>query len=284
MNYVRTTFLLAALTGLFLFAGQAIGGRGGMILAFGFACLMNFGAYWFSDRVVLAMSRARPLEPHEAPEIHRIVKDLCTRGGLPMPRLYRIPQASPNAFATGRNPAHAAVAVTDGILRVLTPRELRGVLAHELSHVKNRDILTMSLAATIAGAISMIASIGRFALLFGGFGGGRDDEGGNPLAGLLMLFVAPIAAMLIQMAISRSREFGADAMGARMSGDPLALASALQKLEAVARRVPLATSPTTAHLMIVNPLRAGGGLVSLFRTHPPTAERVRRLEALAGRV
>lgn len=280
MNFFKTVFLLTALTLLLVFVGRAIGGREGMMFAFFFACLMNFGAYWFSDKIVLAMYRAEPLSELEAPGVYRIVQRLTQRAGMPLPRIYRIPSPTPNAFATGRNPRHAVVAVTQGILDLLSEGELEGVLGHELAHVQHRDILISSIAATIAGAISMLSSMARWALMFGG--GRRDDrEGGsNPFALLMMVIVAPIAALLIQLAVSRSREFDADKGGAQLAGNPLYLASALRKLELGCRRIPmLEANPTTAHLFIVNPLRPGG-IAKLFSTHPPVEERIERLEKM----
>ncbi|WJW75471.1 zinc metalloprotease HtpX [Thiohalobacter sp. IOR34] len=283
MNTLRTTLLLAGLTGLLLAAGQALGGQQGMIVALLFAALMNFGSYWYSDRLVLSMYRAREIGPQQAPGLYRTVQRLTARAGLPMPRLYLIDSAAPNAFATGRNPEHAAVAVTSGLLRMLDERELAGVLAHELAHVRNRDILTGTVAATLAGAIAMLANLAQWALIFGL--GRRDSEGGgNALGMLVMMIVAPLAASLIQMAVSRSREFAADEAGARIAGDPLGLARALRKLELAGRRAPLPAAeshPATAHLFIVNPLR-GSSLARLFSTHPPTEQRIRRLEALAA--
>jgi heat shock protein HtpX len=270
-NTLKTTALLAALSALLLFLGQAFGGSQGLVLAFVFAVGTNFVSYWFSDKIVLAMYRAQ--EVGASHPLYQTVARLAQRAGLPMPRVYIIPDPSPNAFATGRNPEHAAVAATEGILRTLDERELEGVIAHELAHVKNRDILISSVAATIAAAIMMIA---RFAMFFGG---SRDERGGNALTLLLMMIVAPIAAMLIQMAISRSREFAADAGAAAMVGSPHGLVSALKKIDAIARRVPLDANPATAHMFIVKPF-SGGGLMSLFSTHPPTEARV---AALLGR-
>lgn len=283
MNFFKTVFLLTALTLLLVFIGQAIGGEQGMVFAFLFACVMNLGAYWFSDRIVLAMYRARPLSETEVPGVYRIVRDLAQKINMPMPRVYLIPSPTPNAFATGRNPRHAVVAVTQGILELLNEKELEGVLGHELSHVQHRDILIASVAATIAGAISMLSSMARWSLMFGGGRReGRDREGdANPLVLLVMAIVAPLAALLIQLAISRSREFQADEGGSKLTGNPLYLASALKKLEAGVRRIPmLEASPATAHLFIVNPLR-GEGIAKLFSTHPPLEERIARLEQMA---
>ncbi len=282
MSRMKTAMLLATLTALLLWAGQALGGETGLVMALVFAGLMNFGAYWWSDKIVLRMYRAQEVTPAQAPGLHGLVRELTVRAGLPMPKVYVIPEDAPNAFATGRNPQHAAVAVTEGLLRMLDRDELAGVLAHELGHVKNRDTLVMTVAATIAGAVSMLASIAHWGMIFGG-GRSSDDgeEGAHPAAGLLGIILAPIAAMLIQMAISRSREFIADDTGARVSGNPLALANALLKIDAWSRRMPMtAGSPATAHLFIINPL-TGGGLLRLFSTHPSTEQRVERLRALA---
>jgi heat shock protein HtpX len=282
MSRMKTAALLATLTALFLWAGQALGGETGLMTALAFAGLMNFGAYWWSDKIVLRMYRAQEVTATQAPALHGLVRELALRAGLPMPSVYVIPEDAPNAFATGRNPQHAAVAVTEGLLRLLDREELAGVLAHELGHVKHRDTLIMTVAATIAGAVSMLASIAQWGLIFGG-GRSSDDgeEGAHPAAGLLGIILAPIAAMLIQMAISRSREFIADETGARVSGNPLALAGALLKLDAWSRQVPMAAgTPATAHLFIVNPL-TGGGLLRLFSTHPSTEQRVERLRAMA---
>ena len=283
MNFFKTVFLLTALTLLLLFIGQALGGQQGMMFAFAFACIMNLGAYWFSDKLVLAMYRAEPLAEEQAPDLFRIVRKLTQKMGMPMPKIYRIPTATPNAFATGRSPSHAVVAVTQGILELLNEEELEGVLGHELSHVEHRDILIASVAATIAGAISMLSSMARWSLMFGG--GRRDDRdrdsGANPILFLIMAILAPLAATLIQLAVSRSREFDADAVGAKLTGHPLYLASALKKLEMGVNRIPmLDANPATAHLFIVNPLR-GGGLIKLFSTHPPIEERIARLERMS---
>lgn len=278
-NLMKTAILMAAITALFMAIGSLLGGRAGMMLALVVALGMNFFSYWFSDKLVLRMYNAREVDAGSAPQFYGMVQDLAQRAGLPMPRVYLIDEAAPNAFATGRNPQHAAVAATTGILRVLSERELRGVMAHELAHVRHRDILISTVSATMAGAISMLAN---FAMFFGG----RDSEGRstNPIVGLLVMLLAPLAASLIQMAISRAREFEADRGGAEISGDPQALASALQKIHAYATGgVPLMATerhPETAQMMIMNPLR-GGGLRGLFSTHPSTEERVQRLLAMA---
>lgn len=278
MNTLKTVVLMTGLTVLLIIAGDALGGRSGMLIAFIFAAGMNFASYWFSDKIILKMYRAREVNESAAPELYGLVRRLATQAGLPMPKVYLIPGDQPNAFATGRNPEHAAVAITDGILRILNREELEGVIGHELAHIKNRDILIGTVAATIAGAISMLATMAQWAMIFGG-GRNDDDEGGGILSYLVMLIVAPIAAMLIQMAISRSREYLADEAGARIAGNPRSLASALRKLDAAAKRIPLQANPATAHMFIVSPLR-GGGFASLFSTHPPMAKRVARLESL----
>jgi len=270
---------MALLTVLFVFAGKALGGDQGMVMAFGFAVVMNLFSYWFSHKIVLAMYRAKEVTEAEAPELHSIVRNLSMRAGLPMPKVCIIPGDTPNAFATGRNPQHAVVAVTEGILRILNRDELAGVLGHELSHIKHRDILIGTIAATFAGAISMLANLAQWAMIFGG-GRDHDRDRGNPLAMILMMLLAPLAAMLIQMAVSRSREYAADAGGAQLCGNPLSLASALKKLEVGAHRMPMEARPATAHMFIVNPL-SGRGFTSLFRTHPLTEDRVARLEAMA---
>jgi len=276
---VKTAGLLAALSALLLLIGAAIGGRGGMQIALLFAVVMNFGSYWFSDRLVLTMYRAAECGPDHPLTI--TVSRLARAAGLPMPRCYVIPTQSPNAFATGRNPEHAAVAATEGLLAMLNQDELDGVLAHELAHVAHRDILLQSIAATIGAAIMMIANMARWGAMFGGYS--RDDrEGGSPAVLLLTAIVAPIAAMVIQSAISRSREFAADEGGARISGKPLGLAAALQKISGAVEQVPMEANPATAHLFIVKPF-AGRGLLNLFSTHPPTEERIARLRAMAGR-
>lgn len=278
-NGFRTAVLLASLTGLMLWVGHALGGPSGLTIALFFALATNIGSLWFSDKLVLRMYRARPLTESEAPRLFRIVRELTQLAQLPMPALYLVQSNSPNAFATGRSPAHAAVAVTTGIVRILDEAELRGVLAHELAHVKNRDTLTSAVAATMAGVVMWVASMARWGLLFGGVGrSDRDDDAGGVFGLLAMMLFAPMAAMLIQVAISRSREFAADATAARTTGDPFALASALEKLTYAAGRVPMAASPQTAHLFIVNPLTASS-VARLFSTHPPAEERIRRLRA-----
>jgi heat shock protein HtpX len=280
-NALKTTALLAALTVLFILIGGMVGGEQGMVIAFLFAGLMNFASYWWSDRIVLWMYGAQEVSEAAAPEFHALVRRLAQRAGLPMPRVYVIPTDTPNAFATGRNPEHAAVAATQGILRILTPDELEGVMAHELGHVRNRDILISTVAATLAGAIMMLARMAQWAALFGGGRSSEDDEGGiGGVVGLVLLAIlAPLAAMLIQMAISRAREYQADASGAQISRKPRALADALEKLEQAATALPLEANPATAHLFIVNPLR-GSSILNLFSTHPPVEERVARLRAM----
>jgi len=284
-SQLRTLFFLSILTALFILIGGAVGGRTGMMFAFLFACVMNIAAYWFSDKIVLAMYRAREVTEREAPQLHRMVWELAQRAGLPMPRLYIVPSKTPNAFATGRDPNHAAVAVTEGILDLLTEEELKGVLGHELAHIKHRDILIQTVAATIAGAIVMLARMGQWALIFGGLRGDNDEEGGGTLqtiGAILILIIAPIAAFLIQMAISRAREYYADEGGAKFSGNPLYLANALRKLAYGVKRDPMEeANPATAHMFIVNPLR-GSNIASLFSTHPPIEERISRLETMAG--
>lgn len=285
MNTIKTTLLMAALTGLLVVVGKTVGGMNGMVMAFAIALVINGLTYWFSDRIVLMMHRAQELQPGEAPQVHRMVGRLCARANLPKPRLYVIPDEGLNAFATGRDPRHAAVAYTAGILRALDDRELEGVTAHELAHVKNRDMLISTIAAVMAGAITMVASMARWAAMFGGFGRSGDDEQdggglGELLGFLFLVIVAPLAAMLIQLAVSRSREYLADATGAQTCGNPKGLANALRQLDRAAHVVPTHTQPATAHLFIVNPLR-GGGLFALFSTHPPVEERIARLEAMA---
>jgi len=279
MNALRTTFLLALLTCLLVAAGGALGGKAGMTFALAMAGIMNFATYWFSDRIVLAMYGAQQVAESDYPELHAMVRQLALQAGIPMPKVYLIESDTPNAFATGRNPEHAAVAATTGILRILTREELLGVMAHELSHVRHRDILISSIAATIAGAITYLAHMAQWAAMFGG-GRDSDDEGGGMIGLLVMAILGPIAAMLIQMAISRSREYEADRGGALISGNPLHLACALRKLDMASRQIPMHANPATAHMFIVNPL-TGGGLMSLFSTHPPMEERIRRLEQMA---
>lgn len=282
-NSFKTVALLGLLTGLLLAFGQAFGGSQGLVIALVFAAVMNLGAYWFSDKIVLAMYQAREVGLNEAPDLYRIVQNLTLRAQLPMPRLYVIPSQSPNAFATGRDPHHAVVAVTEGILRIMNREELEGAIAHELSHVKNRDILIGSIAATLAGVVMMLANMARWAAFFGVGRSERDEEGGGGVVGLIVMAVlAPIAALLIQMAISRSREFLADATGAKVSGNPQGLASALEKLARASQIVPMEARPETAHMFIVNPL-SGGSFMSFFSTHPSIEERVRRLRAMAVR-
>lgn len=281
MNFMKTTLLLGLLTGVLVMMGQVLGGSNGAMMGLVMAAVMNFGSYWFSDKIVLAMYRAKQAGPEDAPELFDIVRSLAERNGMPMPKVYVIPEEAPNAFATGRDPKHASVAATAGILRLLSRDELEGVMAHELAHVKNRDILISSIAATIAGAITYIA---QMAFFFGGSRRDDDEGGGNMVASILMAVLAPIAAMLIQMAISRSREFIADESGARMCGKPLALAGALAKLHQGAKVIPMQAGGTSsAHMFIVNPF-SGGALVKLFSTHPPMEERIRRLEGLVGKV
>lgn len=281
MNNIAKTFLLmAVLTALFMVAGQAMGGRSGIMLALFMALAMNFFAYWFSDKMALAMSRAREVSPQEAPELHAMVTTLSNRAHLPKPRVYIIDQPTPNAFATGRNPHHAAVAVTVGLLHLLSRDELEGVIAHELAHIKNRDILISSIAAVMAGAISYLATMTQWAMIFGMGRGDDDNDGGAGLVGsIVMMIVAPIAAAMIQMAISRSREYLADTTGARICGHPHSLATALQRLEEYNHRRPMPVNPATAQMYIVNPLTAGS-MANLFSTHPPIRERIRRLRSL----
>jgi heat shock protein HtpX len=282
-NWMKTTLLLAILTGLLLWVGDMLGGQQGMVLALVFAGVMNFVAYFFSDKIALAMHRAKPVDEASAPQLYAAVAELAQRASIPMPRLYVIPEAQPNAFATGRNPQHAAVAVTEGLLRTMDREELKGVLAHELTHVLHRDILISSIAATIAGALAMVARMAGYAMMFAGRGG-REDRGGG-MGGLFFIIVAPIAALLIQLAISRSREYAADEGGAKLAGNPMGLSSALRKLGAYTQRVPMQTAhPTTAHMMIANPFSARGGLTSLFTTHPPMEKRIARLESMVGRM
>jgi heat shock protein HtpX len=281
MNTLKTFILMAVLTILVIWIGQLMGGRSGMMMAFMIAGVMNFVSYWFSDKIVLMMYGAKEIKPGELPRVQRAVQHLALQANLPMPRLYFINTPMPNAFATGRDPQHAAVAVTAGILDILDDKELSGVIAHELSHVKNRDILISTIAATAAGAIFMMSRMAQFAAIFGG--GSRDREGGSPLGMLVVAIVAPLAAMIIQMAISRSREYQADATGARMLGDPLALASALRKLTLGVKEHPVEVNPATAHMFFVSPFSVKS-LLTLFSTHPPMEERIKRLEALAQEV
>jgi len=281
MNSLKTAMLLAALTALFLWIGHALGGQSGMIMALAFAAVTNFIAYWFSDKIVLAMYHAKEATENDNRELFSIVQNLATRLNIPMPRVFIIPTGTPNAFATGRNPQHAAVAATQGIMEMLSRDELEGVLAHELGHVVNRDTLISTVAATIAGALSMLANMAMWGAMMGGGRGRDDDRGGNPIVLLVGLIVAPLAASLIQMAISRAREFGADEAGARLTGKPLALAGALQKIDLAVKRRPMQMgSPATAHLFIINPFR-GQQMARLFSTHPATEERVAKLEELA---
>ena len=276
-NQLKTVLLLGALTAILIFFGNAIGGSEGMKVALVMAAIMNFVSYWFSDRMVLSMYAAQEVSPQQAPELHDMVGDLAREAGVPMPRLFVIPQDTPNAFATGRDPSHAVVAVTEGIVRLLSPAELKGVLAHEMSHVRNRDILIQSVAATLGGAIMVLANMSRFSASYAG--GEGEQRRGNPLSLLLFAILGPFAAMLIQMAISRSREFIADESGARLCHDPEPLAGALEKLEVANQQMPMIANPATENMFIVNPL-TGGGLMSLFSTHPPIEERVARLRAM----
>ena len=275
-NSIKTALLLGALTGLIMVIGRLLGGQQGMVIAFFFAIIMNIGSYWFSDKIVLRIYRASPVSEAEAPELHRMVRQLSQQAGLPMPKVCIIPSESPNAFATGRNPQHAVVAVTEGLLRLLNENELRGVLGHELAHVKHRDILIGSVAATLAGAIMMVAHMAQWSALFGGFGGRDDEDGGGIIGVIAVAILAPIAATLIQMAISRSREYAADAGGASYAGTPYGLASALQKIASASRQIPMKAEPATAHMFIMNPL-SGKSMMNLFSTHPPVEERIRRL-------
>lgn len=277
-NVLKTGFLLAVLTCLVVLVGQAVGGQQGMLIALLMALVLNVASYWFSDKMVLAMYRAQPVDEAAAPELYSMVRNLATRTGIPMPRVYIIPTETPNAFATGRNPEHAAIAVTEGIMRILGREELEGVLAHELAHVKNRDTLIMTIAATMAGAITYLAHMAQWAAIFGGSRRDSDEEGhgGGMFGALAMAILAPIAAMLVQLAISRAREFHADASGAKIAGKPWGLASALEKLDQASKVIPMEATPATAHLFIVNPL-SGSGFANLFSTHPPLEERITRL-------
>ncbi|MGQ9860199.1 MAG: zinc metalloprotease HtpX [Thermodesulfobacteriota bacterium] len=280
MNGLKTMVLMVTLTLMLVGFGAILGGRSGMTVALIIAFAMNFFSYWFSDKIVLRMYGAQEVTEAQAPEIHAMVRELARQAGLPMPKVYIIDQDQPNAFATGRNPEHAAVAVTKGILRILSPSELQGVLAHELAHVKNRDILVGTIAATIAGAISYLAQMAQWAMIFGGRSSDHEEGSSNPLAAMVMMIVGPIAAMLVQMAISRAREYGADETGALISGRPLSLANALRKLQMAAQQIPMDANPATSHMFIVNPL-SGEGITRLFSTHPPIEERIARLEAMA---
>ncbi len=281
MKTLKTTFLLTALTLLLLALGEAFGGQRGLTLALVFAVLMNGTAYFFSDKIALASSGAQPISQEQSPRLYAVMERLAAKGNLPMPKLYMIPQAAPNAFATGRNPSHASVAVTQGLMELMNDEELEGVIAHELSHVRNYDILTSSIAATIAGAVGYIASMGRWGMIFGGWGGGRDEEReGGGFTAILMLFLAPVAAMLLQLGISRQREYQADASGAKLVGHPYGLISALEKLGAYNKRIPMDISPSTSALCIVAPLAAGQVLSGLFSTHPPLEDRIAKLRSM----
>jgi heat shock protein HtpX len=278
MNNVKTLFLLVTLTLILIWAGASLGGKQGMTVAFIFALGINFFAYWFSDKIVLGMYRARKVTESEAPELYGIVRRLAQKAEMPMPKVYIIEQEQPNAFATGRNPKHAAVAVTTGMMRMLSQEELQGVIGHELAHIRHRDILVSTIAATIAGAISFLAQMAQWAMIFGHRG--DDEEGGNPLAALVMMIVGPIAALIIQMAISRSREYSADEGGARLAGNPRYLSGALRKLHLASQKIPMNANPATSHMFIVNPL-SGGGILKLFSTHPPIEERITRLDSMS---
>ena len=279
MNNIKTLFLLVTLTFVLVWAGGALGGKQGMTIALIFALGINFISYWFSDKIVLKMYGAKQVTEAEAPDLFSIVRSLVQKAGMPMPKVYIMDQEQPNAFATGRNPQHAAVAVTAGIMRILTREELQGVIGHELSHIKNRDILISTIAATIAGAISYLAQMAQWAMIFGGHRG-NDDEGGSPIAAFVMMIVGPLAAMIIQMAISRSREYAADSGGAEIAGNPRYLSGALRKLHMASQKIPMHANPATSHMFIVNPL-TGGGILKLFSTHPPIEERIARLEAMS---
>jgi heat shock protein HtpX len=278
MNTIKTFFLLTLLTLILIWAGGAIGGRTGLTIALVLALGMNFLAYWFSDKMVLAMYKAKPITEAEAPELYYIVRNMATKANLPMPKVYIIRQEQPNAFATGRNPEHAAVAVTTGIMHILSRDELAGVIAHELAHIKHRDILISTIAATLAGAISYLAHMAQWALIFGGMGR-DDDDGGNPLVTIIMIIIVPIAALIVQMAVSRSREYAADEGGARIAGNPRYLAEALSKLHYASQKIPMKANQATSHMFIVNPL-SGKSMMKFFSTHPPIEERVARLEAM----
>lgn len=278
-NVFKTGLLLAVLTAILVLIGGALGGEQGMVIAFALALVMNFASYWFSDKIVLAAYGAKPIEESHAPRLYAIVRRLTTRAGIPMPRVYLIPNDTPNAFATGRNPQHAAVAVTEGIMRILDEDELEGVLAHELAHVANRDVLISTIAATLAGAITYLAHMAQFAAFFGGRRADDEEGGTNPIATMALAILAPFAAMLIQMAVSRAREYQADASGARFAGRTAGLVNALRKLQTANQVAPMNASPATAHLFIVNPL-SGQSLMKLFSTHPPLEERIARLQAM----
>ncbi len=278
MNGLKTMLLMVTLTLMLVFIGGLLGGKSGMTFALVMAFGINFITYWFSDKIVLKMYSAKPVNESEAPELYSIVRRLSQKAELPMPKVYMMQQDQPNAFATGRNPEHGVVAVTTGIMRILSREELEGVIAHELAHIKHRDILVSTVAASIAGAISYLAQMAQWAMIFGGRSS-DENRGGNPVASLVMMIVGPIAAMLVQMAISRSREYGADAVGARISGNPLYLANALKKLHMASQKIPMNANPATSHMFIVNPL-TGGGILKLFSTHPPMEERVKRLESM----
>ncbi|KPK45686.1 MAG: protease HtpX [Nitrospira bacterium SM23_35] len=279
MNNIKTLFLLVTLTLVLVWAGGALGGKQGMTIALIIALAMNLISYWFSDKIVLKMYRAKQVTEAEAPDLYTIVRSLVQKAGLPMPKVYVMNQEQPNAFATGRNPKHAAVAVTTGILRILTREELQGVIGHELAHIKNRDILISTIAATIAGAISYLAQMAQWAMIFGGHRG-DDDEGGSPIAAFIMMIVGPIAAMIIQMAISRSREYAADSVGAGIAGNPRYLSGALRKLHMASQQIPMHANPATSHMFIVKPF-SGRGFLKLFSTHPPIEERIARLESMS---
>ena len=280
---LKTAFLLAVLTLVFVYIGKLLGGTTGMTIAFGIALVMNFVSYWFSDKIVLAMYRAKEVTPEEAPRLYEMVRNVATQAGIPMPKVYLIPTPAPNAFATGRNPNNAAVAVTEGLLKLLEPSEVEAVIAHEIGHVTNRDILIGTIAATLAGAIGYLAHMAQWAMIFGGFGRSNDSEGHGSLVGsLAMIILAPIIALVIQLAISRAREYKADETAARLTRRPLDLASALKKIRYGAEKIPLDANPGTAHMFIMNPLR--GGLAGLFSTHPPVEERVARLEKLSREI
>lgn len=284
MNTIKSVLLLGVLTGLLMFIGGVFGGKGGVVIAFLFAVVMNFGAYWFSDKIILKMYKAQEVTEHQAPEIYALVRNLVMKAAMPMPKVYIIPEDTPNAFATGRDEKHAVVAVTEGILRILSREELEGVLAHELTHIKNKDMLIGSIAATLAGAIAMLANMAQWAALFGGSSRDSEEEGGssNIVGLILMAILAPLAATLIQMAISRSREYLADEGGAKISGNPYGLAGALEKLSRASQAMPMDANPSTAHLFIVNPL-TGRAFMNLFSTHPPIEERVARLRSMRPR-